>query len=428
MVDLIQKQDLGTDFTNNNSLVAGGIGINKVALSTVAAGAPVAAPAANAPVDWYDSSVTPYAHYHYSGGVWHLVGDGVGAGGGATNLAYVAAPAQGTVTSDTGNDAVIPLATAANAGLMRPITNVAGHVMRADGTFGAPPEATVSSDNTIDGTGTVASPLTVPVSADAGNTLTLGTDGRLLVPTSVATVTLVKKGAPILITASGAYVPSGVDVVAINVEVQGGGGGGGGAESTASGDADGGSGGAAGGYSQAFIWAPTAGAIVIGAGGAGGVGPASGTAGANTTYTGDGFNIVAEGGGGGDNPPFGTAATDRAGLRAAVSAYGGAASGGHVNVAGKDSGRINVYGTGLGLQGYGGGTPGASTTFGDGGGTGGTGGYYFNGSMKGGASGAAPLAGAYGAGGGGARAHGNHGQENGGAGAAGVVRIQEYTA
>lgn len=40
--------------------------------------------------------------------------------GGATNLGYVAAAGQGTVTSDTGNDAVLPLVTGVNAGLMAP--------------------------------------------------------------------------------------------------------------------------------------------------------------------------------------------------------------------------------------------------------------------------------------------------------------------
>ena len=43
-----------------------------------------------------------------------------GGGGGATNLGYTAAPAQGTVTSDTGTDAVIPAVDASNAGLMTP--------------------------------------------------------------------------------------------------------------------------------------------------------------------------------------------------------------------------------------------------------------------------------------------------------------------
>lgn len=45
---------------------------------------------------------------------------GAGGGGGATNLGFIPAPAQGTVTSDTGTDAIIPVATAVNAGLLDP--------------------------------------------------------------------------------------------------------------------------------------------------------------------------------------------------------------------------------------------------------------------------------------------------------------------
>ena len=43
-----------------------------------------------------------------------------GGGSGATNLAYTASPAGGTVTSDTGTDADLPLADGTNAGLMSP--------------------------------------------------------------------------------------------------------------------------------------------------------------------------------------------------------------------------------------------------------------------------------------------------------------------
>ena len=50
-------------------------------------------------------------------GVWIVV-DTSGAGG--TNLGYTAAPASGTVTSDTGNDATVPVVDATNAGLMIP--------------------------------------------------------------------------------------------------------------------------------------------------------------------------------------------------------------------------------------------------------------------------------------------------------------------
>lgn len=41
-------------------------------------------------------------------------------GGGSTNLTYTASPTQGTVNSDTGNDAVIPAADGTNAGLLLP--------------------------------------------------------------------------------------------------------------------------------------------------------------------------------------------------------------------------------------------------------------------------------------------------------------------
>lgn len=43
-----------------------------------------------------------------------------GGGGGATNLSYTASPTDGTVNSDTGTDAVIPLVTTTNAGLQSP--------------------------------------------------------------------------------------------------------------------------------------------------------------------------------------------------------------------------------------------------------------------------------------------------------------------
>ena len=43
---------------------------------------------------------------------------GIGGGGSGTNLAYIASPTNGLVTSDTGTDATIPLADGTNAGLM----------------------------------------------------------------------------------------------------------------------------------------------------------------------------------------------------------------------------------------------------------------------------------------------------------------------
>jgi hypothetical protein len=50
-----------------------------------------------------------------------LVGSSGGGGGGdATNLGYTASPTNGTVTSSTGADATLPVATGVNAGLMTP--------------------------------------------------------------------------------------------------------------------------------------------------------------------------------------------------------------------------------------------------------------------------------------------------------------------
>lgn len=44
-------------------------------------------------------------------------------GGGTTNLGYTASPTEGTVTSDTGTDATLPLVDSTNAGLMSPTQN-----------------------------------------------------------------------------------------------------------------------------------------------------------------------------------------------------------------------------------------------------------------------------------------------------------------
>ncbi len=55
-------------------------------------------------------------------------GGGGGGGDGVANLAYTASPTQGTVTSDTGTDAIIPAADGTNAGLFLPAekTKLAG--------------------------------------------------------------------------------------------------------------------------------------------------------------------------------------------------------------------------------------------------------------------------------------------------------------
>ena len=75
------------------------------------------------------------------GGVDYVAGDWIwrvgansfkinGGGGGLTNLAYTPSPTNGTITSDTGTDATIPLADGTNAGLFAPsektkLTNIA---------------------------------------------------------------------------------------------------------------------------------------------------------------------------------------------------------------------------------------------------------------------------------------------------------------
>ena len=53
-------------------------------------------------------------------GGWSCQPDATGSGAGTTNLGYTAAPGGGTVTSSTGTDADLPLATGTNAGLLSP--------------------------------------------------------------------------------------------------------------------------------------------------------------------------------------------------------------------------------------------------------------------------------------------------------------------
>lgn len=57
----------------------------------------------------------PTIEFVFTGGVINA-----GGGSGSTNLGYTASPTDGTVTSDTGNDATVPLADGTNAGLLAP--------------------------------------------------------------------------------------------------------------------------------------------------------------------------------------------------------------------------------------------------------------------------------------------------------------------
>jgi hypothetical protein len=61
----------------------------------------------------------------YDGTVWTSKDYGSGGGGGATDLAYTPSPTNGTVTSSTGTDAIIPLADGTNAGLLSPSEKIA---------------------------------------------------------------------------------------------------------------------------------------------------------------------------------------------------------------------------------------------------------------------------------------------------------------
>ena len=73
MANIIQKEDLGSDFTNDDSLTAGGIGVDKTQLVTIGSGAPSGAPAAGEPLDYYDNSGTPWVQYRWDGSAWQPV-------------------------------------------------------------------------------------------------------------------------------------------------------------------------------------------------------------------------------------------------------------------------------------------------------------------------------------------------------------------
>ena len=68
---------------------------------------------------------------------------------GTTNLGYTAAPAQGTVTSDTGTDATVPLFDSTNAGLVGGSGGGSTNFLRADGTWHAPPGVMAGADTQV---------------------------------------------------------------------------------------------------------------------------------------------------------------------------------------------------------------------------------------------------------------------------------------
>lgn len=68
---------------------------------------------------------------------------------GTTNLSYTAAPAQGTVTSDTGTDATVPVFDSTNAGLVGGSGGGSTNFLRADGTWHAPPGVMAGADTQV---------------------------------------------------------------------------------------------------------------------------------------------------------------------------------------------------------------------------------------------------------------------------------------
>lgn len=68
---------------------------------------------------------------------------------GSTDLGYTAAPASGTVTSSSGNDATIPLADATNAGLMPPAAFSQVHAAATAGLTAAANPVVVSAGQVV---------------------------------------------------------------------------------------------------------------------------------------------------------------------------------------------------------------------------------------------------------------------------------------
>ena len=68
---------------------------------------------------------------------------------GTTNLGYTAAPAQGTVTSDTGTDATVPVFDSTNAGLVGGSGGGTTNFLRADGTWTTPAGGVAGSDTQV---------------------------------------------------------------------------------------------------------------------------------------------------------------------------------------------------------------------------------------------------------------------------------------
>ena len=105
-----------------------------------------------------------------------LGGAGGGGGGGATNLGYTPSPTNGIVTSDTGTDATLSLATGTNAGLLAP----------ADFTKLASLSGTNTGDQSTFGTISVSGQSNV-VADTANDTLTLVAGSNITITTNAGT-------------------------------------------------------------------------------------------------------------------------------------------------------------------------------------------------------------------------------------------------
>ena len=343
-------------------------------------------------------------------------------GDGATNLAYIPAANKGTVTSDTGADADIPLADATNAGLMTAAEKSKLAGLGGPGTTNlsytaSPTNGVVVSDTGGDATLTLADATNAGLMSPAGFSKLAGiaagaevnlTGAALLSAIDTAAGSDFWRTAPRVqidvITSSGTYnIPTWA--VRLDATVIGGGGGGGAGRRGAAGSARAaGNGGGAGGVAtETFSASELGGAgamldFVIGAGGTGApatttddTSGAAGATGGSTTLSVAGNLLLTATGGGGGAGGAQVAGTTTAGGQA-IFGYSNAGGAGSITTTGGwGSSTSNARGSGGG--GSGGGISAADVRLGAGGGGNG---YQIGGSGRrssGGNSGVAGTAG-----------------------------------
>lgn len=160
MVAVVTPSDLSSDQFSLGGEQANEITIRQDFLASEGAGAPTAAPAATASPFYVDTSTNPRNLYHWDGAAWHLLGDGVGAGGADTNDFVNGASLTGTVLTLTGTGsagAVVDLASISGGGT-------------ADGVVTA---ASLSGANVLSLTRSVGADVTVDLSALAAGSGTV---------------------------------------------------------------------------------------------------------------------------------------------------------------------------------------------------------------------------------------------------------------